>query len=369
MRSFLIVLSALDVGGAQRFCLNICKYFNSQKYEYMVLFLRKGKSEKLRQEFIDNNIFFTELNCKSVMRSIPKVIQYANATKPDVILSTVGNVDFAMSIAKLFIPNSRLFIRKANVVFDNQNNVINRMKLRLESKVSDKLVALTEDMKLDFLQYGFKEKNIVVINNMVDLKYIESRCKEPGIKHKWFDKNRYKLIVANARMVPEKRYDVLISAFKILSEKIPEARLIILGDGPLRKQIENSIPSEMMNKVDFLGFQNNPYYYMRHASVFVLTSDYEGFPNVVIEALACGVPVIATNCKTGPREIIENSVDGWVVTKGDYNAVAEGLESVLMKPAAEWNQLSLNAKRKARFYSSDVIAQQYLQVINTDTEN
>lgn len=369
MCKLLIIMSALDVGGAQRFCLNICKYFNSKKYEYNVLFLRNGKSEELRQEFIDNSVAFSELNCKSVMRSIPKIIQYANDTKPDVILSTVGNVDFAVSIAKLFMPQSRLFIRKANVVFDNQKNVTNRLKLRLEAKVCDKLIALTEDMKQDYLQYGFKADNVVVINNMVDLDYIENRCKERGIEHEWFDKNKYKLIIANARMVPEKRYDILISAFKMVSEKIPEARLMILGDGPLRKQIEDTVPCELMDKVEFLGFQNNPYYYMCRASAFSLTSDYEGFPNVVIEALACGLPVIATNCKTGPREIIENAIDGWVVDRGDSKAVAIGLENVLTKTTDEWNKLSVNARRKAQLYRKDIIAKQYVQLINANMEN
>ena len=369
MSKLLIIMSALDVGGAQRFCLNICKYFNSEKYDYHVLFLRKGKNEELRREFIANSVAFSELNCKSVMYSIPKIIRYANNTKPDVILSTVGNVDFAVSIAKLFIPGSLFFIRKANVVFDNQKNIANRIKLRLEAKVCDRLIALTDDMKQDYLQYGFKKEKVVVINNMVDLEYIEHRCEDQENEERWFDRNKYKLIIANARMVPEKRYDVLITAFEIVSKKIPEARLMIIGDGPLRKQIEKMIPSSLMNKVEFLGFQNNPYYYMCRASVFLLTSDYEGFPNVVIEALACGLPVVATDCKTGPREIIENAVDGWVVNRGNPEAVAMGLENVLTKTKEEWNKLSINAKSKAQRYRRENIAKKYMQLINNSLES
>lgn len=365
----LIIMSAIDVGGAQRFCLNICKYFNSIGYDYQVLFLRKGKSSELKQEFIDNKVCFLEFDCKSVMRSIPQIVLYVNKVKPDVMLSTVGNVDFAVAVSKLFIPNVKFYIRKANVVFDNQKGGVNIAKLRFEALMCDKLIALTKDMKQDYVQYGFKEKNIVVINNMVDLEYIDQRLKEVKLEHEWFDKTKYSLIVANARMVPEKRYDVLLKAFEIVAEKIPEARLMVLGDGPLRNQIEEMVPNAIKCKISFLGFQSNPYYYMHHASAFVLTSDYEGFPNVVIEALACGAPVVSTNCKTGPREIIENGIDGWVVKRGDPKAVATGLENILLQTKEEWKKMCINAKNKALNYKKDIIAEQYVKLINGSMEN
>ena len=357
-------MSAIDVGGAQRFCLNICKYFNYVNQEYIVIFLRKGKNQKLRQEFEESNISFCELNCSSVMRAVPKFIHYANTLKPDVILSTVGNVDFAVSISRLFIPQSQFFIRKAIVIFDNQNNLLNRIKLKFEARVCNKLIALTNDMKDDFLKYGFKEENTVVINNMIDSDYINDRCNEKGEKIIWFDKSKYKLIIANARMVQEKRYDVLIDAFQIVAQMIPEARLLILGDGSMRSRIENMIPSNLKEKIQLLGFQNNPYYYMSNATVFAHTSDYEGFPNVVIEAMACGLPVVATNSKTGPREIIRNGVDGWVVNRGDSRAVADALIKILTMTDDEISIMSTNAKKKAQYYRTDIIGQKYIQLIN-----
>lgn len=359
----LIIMSAIDVGGAQRFCLNICKYFNSIGYDYQVLFLRKGKSAELRQEIIKNHICFLEFNCDSVMRAIPQIIHHVNKVKPDVMLSTVGNVDFAVSVAKLFIPKVKFYIRKANVVFDNQKNVVNIAKLRYEALVCNKLIALTKDMKRDYLQYGFKEKNIVVINNMVDLEYINQRIKKAEPEHEWFDKTKYSLIVANARMVPEKRHDVLIKAFEIVEKIIPEARLMILGDGPLREQIEKMVSQSLKDKIAFMGFQSNPYYYMYHANVFTLTSDYEGFPNVVIEALACGLPVVTTDCKTGPREIIENGKDGYVVERGDYSAVAYALIEILSNRERRVI-FSRNAIEKAKHYNVEKIAKDYISILN-----
>lgn len=358
----LMIMSAIDIGGAQRFCLNICKYFNSIGYDYKVLFVRKGKSSELRQEFIDNHICFLEFDCKSVIRSIPQIVQYVNKVKPDVMLSTVGNVDFAVAVSKLFIPKVKFYIRKANVIFDNQKSGANIAKLRFEALMCDKLIALTKDMKKDYVQYGFKEKNIVVINNMVDLGYINRRLKEFESEHEWFNKAKYRLIVANARMVPEKRHDVLIKAFERVEKVIPEARLMILGNGPLREQIEKMVPQSLKEKTFFMGFQNNPYYYMHQASVFTLTSDYEGFPNVIIEALACGLPVVTTNCKTGPREIIENGKEGYVVERGNYNAVADALVEILSNEKKR-NSFSQNAIRKAKQYDVEKIAKDYMNIL------
>lgn len=367
MKKLLLILSAIDIGGGQRFCMNLCKYLNAIKYDYNVLFLRKGTSKELRQEFIDNHINFFELNCKSVMRAIPRIVLYANKMKPDVILSTIGNVDFAVTIAKLFIPKTKFYIRKANVLFESQRCFINIFKLKLEALVCKKMIALTREMKEDYIQYGFKEEKIFVINNMVDLDYIDQKIKKSCEKCDWFDGNQFKVIIANARMVPEKRYDILIKAFEIICNSHSEVRLIIIGDGPLRKQIEKMVPVEIIERVRFLGFQNNPYYYMSHANVFVLTSDYEGFPNVLIEALACGLPAVTTDCKTGPKEIIENGVDGWVVGRGNAEAIAMRIEQLLNDPI-ELDKLSRNARKKAQFYRTDFVAKQYIQLLNDEME-
>lgn len=363
MSRTVILLSGIDVGGAQRFCLNLAKYLNSISYDYEVVFLRKRKSDALYQEFLRNKIRFTELNARFVSTSLPRLISYLRRVKPKVMLSSIGNVDFVATIGKLFCHRTKLIIRKANVVFDGQRGLPNRMKLKLEALLCYRMIALTHDMQRDYQKYGFKEKKTIVINNMVDIEYIATRSLEIQNPHEWFKNKEGPILIANARMVPEKRYDVLIEAFTILAREDKSIKLMILGDGELRDDIENMVPSSLKDRISFLGFQDNPYYYMSRSDVFLLSSDYEGFPNVIIEAFACGLPVVATNCKTGPREIIDNGVDGWVVEKGNPAALAEGVRKVLENESV-YLRYSKKAKQKAKKYRTENIAQQYVKLFD-----
>lgn len=361
MSKVMFVMSGLDFGGAQRFCLNLTKYLSNIHYDYSVLFLRKGKSEEVRREFLNSGIHFYELGATSVTLALPRLIVVLRREKPQYFLSTVGNVDFVAAVARLFTPDSKLLIRKANVMFNNQRTPINRLKLCMEALLCTRMIALTESMKEDYLQYGFQNDRITVINNMVDTQYIIERCQEEHEAHPWFVEKSGPILIANARMVLEKRYDILIQAFSYLAKEIVNVRLMILGDGKLRAKIESMVPPQLRPRVEFLGFQSNPYYYMSHADAFVLTSDYEGFPNVVIEAMACGLPVVATDCKTGPREIIHSGREGFVVECGNARAVADAVKRILVT-AQERERLSVNAVARAQDYSVEKIAAQYLNL-------
>ena len=355
-----IIMSALDIGGAQRFCLNVSRYFEKKKTKYEIVFLRKGKDDKLKNEFIDSRVKFREMNCKSVVRSLPKLIKYLRHEKPRFMLSSVGNVDFVASIAKLFCPKSKLIIRKANVIFDDQNTRLTRAQLRFEARMCYKMVALTNAMKKDYLKYGFVEEKIVVINNMVDLNYIQNKAKTPGVDLVKADND--KMLVTNARFVPEKRYDILINSFIKLCHRRCDVKLVLIGDGPLFEDVKKMVPEELKTRVVFLGFQNNPYSIMARADLFVFTSDYEGFPNVIIEAMACGLPIVSTNSKTGPREIIQQGVQGYVVERRDVDAIVRRIETILNSEDLRVIMAN-NSRKRAKEYDVDVIAERYLDLI------
>ena len=361
MKKIVIVMSAIDYGGAQRFCLNFARRLEKLHYDYEVVFLRKSKSMELRNEFKKFNINFIEFNCKSVMRSLPKLIKYFIKNKPNYILCTIDNVDFTTSLAKIFVPKSKLIIRKANVIFDNQINMITRMKLKFESLICYKLVALTMEMKKDYLKYGFKEEKVVVINNMIDKEYIDSRLNEKYSDDIFKTKNK-KFIIANARMVEEKRYDILIKSFVELQKKLNNVILLILGEGDLKERVMRMVPTELMDDVIFLGFKNNPYYYMHNSDLLVLSSDYEGFPNVIIEAFACGIPVVSTNCKTGPKEIISNGINGYVVPVHDYKKISNKVYKMLTNDKL-LKEMKYNAKMKSDKYDVISISNQYIDLM------
>ncbi len=154
------------------------------------------------------------------------------------------------------------------------------------------------------------------------------KAKEP-VEHPWFETGELPVILGVGRLMEQKDFPTLIRAFaKVL--KVRPSRLVILGSGKERSRL-NALVHELglQNHVAMLAFQNNPYAYMTKAAVFALSSAWEGFGNVLVEAMAQGTPVVSTDCKHGPREILDHGKHGLLVPVGDSQAMAEAILNVL----------------------------------------
>ncbi len=139
--------------------------------------------------------------------------------------------------------------------------------------------------------------------------------------------------------------------------------LIILGEGILRKELEILASKLNINKcVDFVGFKFNPYAWIAKADIFVLSSDFEGLPNVVIEAMACGTPVISTDCASGPNELITNGKNGILVPTVDENALAEAMGTLLRNENLR-KKFSKRARKRAEDFRIEKIIPQYEELL------
>jgi glycosyltransferase involved in cell wall biosynthesis len=137
---------------------------------------------------------------------------------------------------------------------------------------------------------------------------------------------RDKVILGMSRLSPVKRLDLVIKAFHSVSDRLPGWTVVLYGEGPHRRVLEDLIAGLGLQKRVFLpGTTQDPDSVMQRSSIFVLSSDYEGFPNAMCEAMACGMAVVAVDCETGPREILTHGVDGLLVPHGDVNALADAL--------------------------------------------
>jgi len=182
-------------------------------------------------------------------------------------------------------------------------------------------------MQRDLVEnYNFPKEQSVVINNPIDIKKI-NELSNKSIKYP-FDRNKIRLISVGGLRY-EKRQDLLLKAFAKLSDKYT---LTIIGDGIKRDELEKlSKKLEIDNRVVFLGYLKNPYPYIKSADIFLLTSEYEGFPNVLLEANLLKIPVIAFNSIGGVAEIIENGVNGVLVPYKDINTLVETINKTVNK--------------------------------------
>lgn len=226
-----------------------------------------------------------------------------------------------------------------------------------------------------------------VIPNFCNCSEIEQLSREalaPGAELLF---KKYLTIVTVGRIAYEKGYDLLIPVFKLLQERIPEIKWLIIGSGPFEQSLkammrennlryEEALPAaESQASVWFIGFQKNPFQYVARSTVFVLSSRTEGFPNALLEAMACGAPVVAANCPYGPAEmLIEESANE--LPKQSYGLLlaplsshpdtihqwADGIERILRDSVLR-TRMSRSAQIRAQYYSAERVAERWYKLI------
>ena len=204
---------------------------------------------------------------------------------------------------------------------------------------------------------GLSRERIATIYNPMLTEYINAQSILP-VSHPWFNQESIPIILGVGRLVPAKDFRTLLKAFAHIRATRP-ARLVILGEGRERQTLE-SLAAELGITSDFSlpGFETNPYAYMAQASVFVLSSILEGLPNALIEALACGCPVVSTNCRSGPQEILDNGAFGPLVPVGNDKALAEAIVQTLDHPPK-----ADRLRARAAEFDIRTIAEQYLEAL------
>lgn len=188
--------------------------------------------------------------------------------------------------------------------------VIYSLLIRLLYNRADCIVAVSEGVKDDLIiNYRIEPNKIDVIYNPYDLKSIHNRMDE-ALNIEYFDLFQYEIVLTVGRLTPIKGHTHLIRSFDKVKQSRPNARLVILGAGEYKNELEKLIMHLKLEDYVFLiGFHENPFKYIYNANLFVLSSLSEGFPNALVEAMACGIPVISTDCHSGPREILAPNTD------------------------------------------------------------
>jgi len=282
---------------------------------------------------IPPDVTIVDLKARRVRTALPRIVRLLWRTRPHIVFSTLGQLNLALAICKSFLPRDACYVaREASIVSLLPSiYTLPRWWLWAYKRFYHRfnmIVCQSRAMRDDLVKnFGVPEAKTVVINNPVDIEQVNSLASKvsedlfaghlpPQIK-----------LVAAGTLIPVKGFDVLLRALALTSAM--DFQLIILGEGPLRGELEQlSASLGVASRVRFAGFASNPYAYFRQADAFVLCSVFEGFPNAVLEALACGTPVVATPGAGGVLELL-NSVDGCVVAQDrSEQALANALRRI-----------------------------------------
>jgi len=233
--------------------------------------------------------------------------------------------------------------------------------MRLIYPFADSIIAPSQGVLHDLVKtVRLPESRIHLIHNPAVTPVLLEQ-KELPLDHPWFQTEEPAVVLGVGRLNLQKDFSTLIRAFaKALLHK--PLKLVILGEGPERKKLETlALELDVADSVSLPGFVTNPSHYMKNAGLFVLSSAWEGLPNVLIEAMACDVPVVSTDCLSGPAEILENGKFGELVQVGDAvslsQAIVKGIEK---KKCAEYCRKLVE---RSGDFSTKSIVKKYLEVL------
>jgi glycosyltransferase involved in cell wall biosynthesis len=307
----------------------------------------------------------TPLSRTAYIQKLLKLRAYLEREKPRVLLANVDYVGVANAAKAL--ANSPTQI--VQVVHSNLSQEFGKISgwgrqvkplcVRQFYPQSDGLIAVSKGVAQDLAKMAqVPLDRIRIIYNPVVTPELPVKAQEP-LDHPWFEPGEPPVILGAGRLMYQKDFGTLIRAFAQLRQQRPCRLMIIGGEGYERGALEQLIRDlQVEDAVQLPGFADNPYAYMAKAGVFVLSSRYEGFGNVLVEAMATGTPVVSTDCPDGPAEILENGRYGQLVPVGDAAALAAAIAATLDHPIAP-DVL----QQKAQEYTAEKIAGEYLSYL------
>lgn len=356
------VLPSLNGGGAERAALKTVNALDAARFERAVyLFRREGR-------YLDDvapDVMLLAATNDDRWSRVVELSRYLRTARPDVVVCFLSY--FSVFVAAMLSGRwPRLIVNQQTPVsaFLNDRDYAWRKPLRRRffrgvvrmtyPRVAA-VVATSPGVAADLIgQYGVSADRIVVIPNPVDLAEIAAASREPvdGLP-----RDGHPVIVAAGRLAEAKNYPLLIESLRLLRARMPFTA-VVLGEGELEPSIRRAIvDAGLEDDVHLCGFQRNPWKYMARADVFALTSHYEGFGNVIVEAMACGAPVVAT-ASAGTTEIIDSGRTGVIVDRHLPEPFARALGDVLSDPVRR-TAISNAARAAAEQYAIGRVVEQY----------
>jgi glycosyltransferase involved in cell wall biosynthesis len=325
------VLPSARGGGAERVLLNLVQRFNRDLFSlHLVLIQNSGPYLNL----VPQDVQFHALGYDRVGKAILKLAVVLRRVKPAVVMSSIGHLNLALLLLRPFLAEkTKIIIRESNMPSKSFSSgakfTIFRLLYPLLYPSADQIVCPGKAIKNELkMKFRIRENKMVTIPNAVLVDTIRSKM----MSHRNpFKQARFNLMAAGS-LTQQKGFDLLVKAMKKLIEIRKGVHLTIIGEGPEKMNLQTQIHSlNLSASITLAGYQENPYPYFYYADLFVLPSRWEGLPNVVLESLACGTPVVAFNCPGCVSEIFDNPSQGILVKAGDVEALADVIDMFFEK--------------------------------------
>lgn len=359
--SIMIYLPNMRCGGVERVAINLCHYLLAQQLN-VTLVLNEKKGELLSQ--IPGAVKIISLNSPRTLGALPGLVRCLKREQPHILLSSLGHNNIVAIWAKFLAGvKTAVIIGQHNALSSESSSSkswqhrILPLLYRIFGRSADGILAVSKGVADDMAaQCGISRDRISVIYNPIAT---NSRVASHACTHDWLVDKDVPVFVGIGRLVPQKNFQLLIRAFATLSNR-QRARLIVIGDGPLRRELQAlACLLGVADDVDLIGFCESPYPYLEQASAVVLPSRFEGFGNVLVEAMSRGTPVISTDCPFGPSEILADGRYGLLVPTDDPASMAEAMASTLARP-----RQSASLMRRAADFSTEAIGRQYMTLFD-----
>ena len=362
-----VFLPALYGGGAERTMLNLAQGIAECGYA-VDLVLAQAEGPYMTE--ISDLVHLVDLgqgkilNRNRTLSRLPALVRYLRTEKPDAVVSALRRTNLVAVWAQRLAGGPRRVVvnEQSNVSVEvaNLSNSLMRLWPYLAKRYypwADKVVGVSQGVVDDLVtSVGIPQHKAKVIYNPVITAKLREKARAP-LEHPWFQSGEPPVILAVGRLMKQKDFSTLLKAFAELRQH-RQARLLILGEGDERPMLE-ALASKLgiQDDVSLPGFADNPYPFMRDASLFVMSSRWEGLPTVLIEVLYCGTPIVSTDCPNGPREILSNGTYGRLVSMENPKEMAAAMAATL-----DSND-SIPSPESWQPYTVETVANQYIELL------
>lgn len=361
-RHVVLYVPDLSAGGAERAALNLLEALPGPDLRVTLLLNRR---EGPLLATLPPGAAVVSLEARRTLLAVPRLAAFLRRERPDVLISYLEFNNIAAIWANRMAGRPTKIVASHHVTMSSFNGNAQSLKRRLvpllyqlSLPVADHVVAVSRGVAQGMPQsLGRRSRLSVIENPIVRARYREMAAASLG--HPWFAQDQPPIVLGVGRLVPQKNFSLLLEAFSLVAARRP-ARLVLLGEGPLREQLLMQIERLGLGQcATILPVDPNPWPYMKGARAVVLSSLYEGFGNVLVEAMAVGTPVVSVDCPDGPAEILGNGRWGRLVPLGDAPALAAAIAETLDNPGDAEGR-----RARAMAFSAQSIAARYRTLID-----